>query len=89
MGYNDPDDGIDLTDKQRESIMIGGTVEIKVTGQETDISLSSQKMSLTVAQARMIVEALSQASFDGDVSTSVARKTQTQIRDQFDIEQQP
>ncbi len=86
MSYDEAPGGIDLTDKQKESIMIGGTVEATMGDREIDISLKSMKMSLTPVQARLIVEALSRGDYEDDIETSVARRTQTQIRDQFDVD---
>lgn len=75
-----------LDDDEVESIVIGGTVDQEIMGETYEISLKSQKVPMTVAQARMIVDALEEFSPDDEQESSAARKTQRQLRDYFDLE---
>jgi hypothetical protein len=84
MSADDPP-GRDYTDDEMIAMMMG-------SGVETDagtITFRSQQISLTVAQAKIIVDALSEFSAEDDVPTEVARQTQTMLMDRFGIDTPP
>lgn len=85
MSTDDIPGGRDFTDDEIVAMMMGSRVE---TGDEA-VTFRSQQVSLTVAQAKIIVSALSEWSGGTDIDTEAARQTQTELMGRFGIDTPP
>lgn len=83
MDYDIPSYHFDLSDNEEIRVMTGERLE-KIIGKDIfEIKLESRRVNLTTAQAMLIEQALSQATFDSNIESRVASQTMDEIRRVF------
>lgn len=80
------DDSINPSQEQIVTLYVNGSVKYNVFGAPTELNIETEQLSITAAQAELIVEAFSQASFDSYEESETARRTQDTLRDRFSLD---
>jgi len=86
MGDYDPYDDADLTEEEIIQAIMGKTIEIETPGDTLYLEMSTNKIPMTKEQAGIIVEALRRYEGEAPVQQETARRTQTLLKQKFDIE---
>ena len=82
------DDFPEMTQDQFATLYTNGQVNHTVQGQEIPLTMESESVSITKAQAELLVHALSKINSELYVTTETARRTQELLRTRFELDEE-
>lgn len=82
------DDFPELTQDQFATLYTNGQVNHTVQGQDMPLTMESDSLSLTEAQAELLVHALSKIDSEVYVTAETARRTQEILRQRFSLDEE-